>query len=76
MTFKGTVQNGVVVLPTDVKLPEGTQVKVEPLELLPEQDPFIQAVLKVAKPQPRRGCENSLGRSPKVARASQPWALG
>ena len=51
MSFKGTIQNGVVVLPPEVKLPEGTAVNVEPLEAT-EDDPFVQAVLKLAKPRP------------------------
>ena len=41
-----------MVLPPEVKLPEGATVGVEPLELLPEVDPFLAAVLKVAKPRP------------------------
>ena len=71
MSFKGTVKNGVVVLPSDVKLPEGTEVNVEPLELLPEQDPFIRAVLKLAKPRPHwpkdyaRNLDHYLYRVPK-----------
>ncbi len=32
MTYTGTVKNGVVVLPPEAKLPDGTQVKVEPAE--------------------------------------------
>lgn len=52
MSYKGTVKNGVIVLPPDIKLPEGAEVKVEPLELLSEEDPFLQAALKVAKPRP------------------------
>ena len=52
MNFKGTVKNGVVVLPPDAKLPDGTAVEVIPEELRPEDDPFIGAVLKVAKPRP------------------------
>ena len=52
MSYTGKVKNGVVVLPPGVKLPEGTEVKVEPLELLPEDDPFIAAVIKLAKPRP------------------------
>jgi len=51
MSFKGKIQNGVVVLPPEVKLPEGTAVNVEPLEAT-EDDPFVQAVLKLAKPRP------------------------
>ena len=52
MSYTGKVQNGVVVLPPGVKLPEGSQVKIEPLELKPEEDPFLVAVLKLAKPRP------------------------
>ncbi len=52
VSYTGKVKNGVVVLPPGVTLPEGTEVKVEPLELLPENDPYIQAVLRLAKPRP------------------------
>ena len=53
MSYKGTVKNGVVVLPPEAKLPEGTEVEViAETELLPEDDPFIAAVLKLAKPRP------------------------
>jgi hypothetical protein len=52
VSYKGTVKNGVVVLPPDIKLPEGTQVEVQPLELLPEGDPFLQTIQKIAKPRP------------------------
>lgn len=53
MSFKGTVKNGVVVLPPDANLAEGTEVEViAGTELLPEDDPFIAAVLKLAKPRP------------------------
>jgi hypothetical protein len=52
MSFKGTIQNGVVVLPPEIKLPEGTEVNVETLAGSPENDPFIQAALKLAKPRP------------------------
>jgi hypothetical protein len=31
MVYQGTIQNGVVVLPNGVSLPEGTPVRVEPL---------------------------------------------
>ena len=52
MSFTGKVKNGVVVLPPEANLPEGAEVSVEPLDLIPENDPFIQAVLKLAKPRP------------------------
>jgi hypothetical protein len=32
MTYRGHVEGGVVVLDEPVRLPDGTQVKVEPLE--------------------------------------------
>ena len=52
MSYTGTVKNGVVVLPPDVQLPEGAQVRIEPISLVAEEDPFLKAVLKVAKPRP------------------------
>ena len=52
VNYKGTVKNGVVVLPPEVKLAEGAEVNVEPVELLPQDDPFLAAVLKLAKPRP------------------------
>jgi len=52
VTYKGTVKNGVVVLPADAKLADGTAVEVVPEGLRPEDDPFVAAVLKVAKPRP------------------------
>jgi hypothetical protein len=32
MTYVGKVSNGVVVLPPEADLPEGTEVKVEPVQ--------------------------------------------
>ena len=52
MSFTGKVQNGVVVLPPEIKLPDGTEVSVETVDLPADSDPFIQAVLKSAKPRP------------------------
>jgi hypothetical protein len=52
MSVTGKVKNGVVVLPANVSLPEGAKVKVETLEPMPEDDPFLQTVLKLAKPRP------------------------
>ena len=52
MSVTGKIKNGVVVLPPGTKLPEGADVKIETLELPPEDDPFVAAVLKVAKPRP------------------------
>jgi hypothetical protein len=52
VSFKGTVKNGVVVLPPEAKLPDGTPVEVTTEQWRPEDDPFVAAVLKVAKPRP------------------------
>ena len=52
MSFKGTVKNGVVVLPPNVKLPDGTEVEVVANESRAADDPFVQTVLKLAKPRP------------------------
>ena len=52
VSIKGTVKNGVVVLPPEAKLPDGTPVEVIADETRPEDDPFVAAVLKVAKPRP------------------------
>lgn len=52
MSVTGKIKNGMVVLPPGTKLPEGADVKIETLELPPADDPFVAAVLKVAKPRP------------------------
>jgi hypothetical protein len=39
MTYRGRVQNGVVVLDDSVKLPEGAEVKVDLLTAPPEARP-------------------------------------
>jgi hypothetical protein len=45
MSYRGKVQNGVVVLPPEVKLPEGTEVQVVPLEASAEGDPAHELIL-------------------------------
>ncbi len=52
MSVTGKIKNGVVVLQPGTKLPEGAEVKAETLELMPEDAPFPQAVLRLAKPRP------------------------
>jgi hypothetical protein len=52
MTYRGTVKNGVVVLPAEAKLVDGTEVEITPQPLRPEDDPFLAAVQKVAKARP------------------------
>jgi hypothetical protein len=52
LSVAGKVKNGVVVLPPGTRLPEGADVKIETLDLAPEDDPFLAAVLKTAKSRP------------------------
>ena len=52
MSYRGTVKNGVVVLPPEVKLPEGTAVEVIPESVSAAEDPFVAAIQKAAKPRP------------------------
>jgi hypothetical protein len=52
MSVVGKVRKGITVLPPGTKLPEGADVKMETLDLLPESDPRIAEVLKLAKPRP------------------------
>ena len=52
VSVNGKVKNGVVVLPPGTKLPEGADVTVEKLDFLPESDPRIAGILKLAKPRP------------------------
>jgi hypothetical protein len=52
MSFKGKVKNGVVVLPPEANLSEGAEVEVVPAKVRPEDDPFLTAARKVAKPRP------------------------
>lgn len=51
MSYTGKVKNGVVVLPTGVKLAEGTEVNVAPREATASEDPFVLAVKRAAKPR-------------------------
>ena len=51
MSYAGKVKNGVVVLPPDVKLAEGTEVEVVPRGLRVGDDPFLRAVERTAKPR-------------------------
>ena len=51
VSYKGTVRNGVVVLPPEAKLPEGATVEVTPLETAAGEPQFLRAILKLAKPR-------------------------
>ena len=52
MSVTGKVKNGVVVLPTNVSLPEGAAVRVETLDVASEDDPLVAAIRKLARPRP------------------------
>ena len=52
MSVTGRIKNGVVVLPPGTVLPEGAVVKVETVELTPQDDPLVAAVEKLARPRP------------------------
>jgi hypothetical protein len=51
MSVTGTVKNGVVVLPPGTKLPEGAQVRVEPVGPAGPDDSFSKTVEQLAKPR-------------------------
>jgi len=70
MSFTGKIQNGVVVLPPEVSLPEGTEVRVETVESA-EHDPFVQAALKLAKPRPHWPKDYALNHGHYVSREPQ-----
>lgn len=52
MSFKGTVQGGVVVLPAGASLPDGMEVEVVAPEMREADPPFLKAILRLAKPRP------------------------
>jgi hypothetical protein len=49
MTYRGTVKNGVVVLPPDAHLADGLEVEVQPAETGPGDPPFLRELLKLSK---------------------------
>lgn len=48
MTYRGTVSNGAVILPPEAKLPDGTQVLVEPVADIPAPQPVGKKLLALA----------------------------
>ena len=48
MSYKGTVKDGVVILPLNAKLPNGTEVKVTPIASRQDDD-FTDMLVSVAK---------------------------
>lgn len=51
MSYTGKVQNGVVVLPPEARLPEGTEVEVIPRTVPQGTNAFVGGMLKLAKPR-------------------------
>lgn len=47
-TYTGEVRNGVVVLPEGVALPEGTVVRVQPIEEVPRRSALAERLLRIA----------------------------
>ena len=48
MSYTGTVSNGTVILPSDANLPDGTRVRVEPIEDDSSAEPVGKRLLKLA----------------------------
>jgi hypothetical protein len=48
MSFRSTVQNGVIPVPPDAKLPEGTEVEVTTRESRADTESFTGALLQIA----------------------------
>ncbi len=49
MSYTAKVQNGVVVLPPEAHLPDGTEVEVTPVVSLQEAADFTDKLLLIAK---------------------------
>lgn len=49
MTYRGKVRNGVVVLPSRAKLPDGTPVVVSLVKTESSDPSFLRELLKLAK---------------------------
>ena len=48
MSYKGTVKDGVVILPRHAKLPNGTEVRVTPVARRQEDD-FTEMLVSLSK---------------------------
>jgi hypothetical protein len=60
MTYTGTIKDGVVVLPPEVQLPEGTQVRVEAINPSPVRTlaDRLEGVIGISKGLPQDLAEN------------------
>ena len=52
MSIRGTVKDGVVILPADVQLAEGAEVEVVLPEERASHEAFFKLIDKLAKPRP------------------------
>ena len=48
MSFTSKIHNGVIVVPPEVHLPEGTEVEVTPSVGVGEAEEFTEALLRIA----------------------------
>ena len=48
MSYTGTVSKGTIILPPDAKLPDGTRVRVEPIEEIPAAEPIGKKLMRMA----------------------------
>ena len=49
MSYTGKVQNGVVVLPPEAHLPEGTEVEINPVAAASDAVDFTTELLRIAR---------------------------
>jgi hypothetical protein len=52
MTYRGTVKNGVVVLPPEARIPDGTEVQIEPVNEPPTWGEVFKDVIGAAEGLP------------------------
>jgi len=52
MSYTGTVENGAVRLPPEVSLPEGSKVRVEPVEPEADRRAFVEELRAIARSMP------------------------
>jgi hypothetical protein len=48
MSYMGTVSKGTVILPSDANLPDGTRVRVEPIEEICASEPVGKKLIALA----------------------------
>lgn len=52
MSYTGTIIGGVVKLPPEVSLPDGTLVRIEPVEPAHDRRPLVEKVKAIAQSLP------------------------